>query len=69
MNNVDIAISKIRELQQMFFSPEASPNSLFKKSQEVIESMNKASVEINANYKEISRKLTDQMNTGRIQED
>jgi len=67
MNNVDIAITKIRELQSMFFSPDASPNSLFKKSQEVIELMNKASVEININYKEISKKLTDQMNTGQIQ--
>lgn len=68
MNNVDIAISKVRELQSLFFSPDASPNSLFKKSQEVIEAMNKASIEINANYKDISKKLTDQMNTGRIQE-
>lgn len=68
MNNVDIAITKVRELQSLFYSSDASPNSLFKKSQEVIEYMNKASVEINANYKEISRKLTEQMNTGKIQE-
>lgn len=67
MNNVDLAITKVRELQSMFYSSDASPNSLFKKSQEVIEFMNKASVEINTNYKDISKKLTEQMNTGRIQ--
>ena len=68
MNNVDLAITKIRELQSMFYSPDSSPNSLFKKSQEVIEFMNKASVEINTNYKTISKKLTEQMNSGKIQE-
>jgi hypothetical protein len=67
MNNVDIAIQKVRELQQMFFSPDASPNSLFKASQEVIDYMNRASKEINTNYEEISRKLTEQLNTGKIQ--
>jgi hypothetical protein len=68
MNNVDIAITKLRELQQMFYSSDASPNSLFKKSQEVIQHMDKASIEIRQNYAEISKKLTDQMNTGRVQE-
>lgn len=68
MNNVDIAITKVRELQQMFFSPDASPNSLFKKSQEVIQYMDKASIEIRQNYADISKKLTDQLNTGRVQE-
>jgi hypothetical protein len=66
MNNVDLAISKIRELQQMFYHSDASPNSLFKKSQEVIECMNKASFELNTNYEEISRKLTERMNNGKI---
>jgi hypothetical protein len=68
MNNVDVAISKLRELQQMFYSPDASPNSLFKKSQEVVTAMDKASIEIRTNYAEISKKLTDQLNTGRVQE-
>jgi hypothetical protein len=68
MNNVDIAIARVRELQQMFYSADASPNSLFKKSQEVIEYMEKASIEIRTNYKEISEKLTAHMNTGRVQE-
>ena len=68
MNNVDIAISKIRELQEYFFNSDSSPNILFKKSQEVIEYMNKASIEINTNYAEISKKLTEQLNTGKIQE-
>lgn len=68
MNNVDLAMAKVRELQQMFYSPDASPNSLFKKSQEVIEFMELASKEIRTNYEDISRKLTQQMNTGRVQD-
>lgn len=67
MNNVDLSIVKMRELQQLFYSSDASPNILFKKSMEIIESMEKASKEIQANYADISKKLTDQMNTGRIQ--
>ena len=67
MNNVDIAIQKVRELQQLFFNPNSSPNSLFKASQELIDYMNKASMEINTNYEEISAKLTEQFNTGKIQ--
>ena len=68
MNNVDLAIQKVRELQAELYSSDASPNSLFKKTQEVIEMMNMASVEINTNYKDISDKLTRQMNTGKPQE-
>jgi hypothetical protein len=32
MNNVDIATSKLRELQAAFFDNNSSPNSLFEKS-------------------------------------
>lgn len=67
MNNVDIAIGKVRELQAFIFDKNASPQSLFDKSNEVIEYMNRASKEINTNYEEISRKLTEQMNTGKPQ--
>lgn len=68
MNNVDLAIGKVRELQQMFYSADASPNTLFKKSQEVIQYMELASKEVRTNYEDISRKLTQQMNTGRVQD-
>lgn len=67
MNNVDIAISKVRELQAFIFNKNASPQALFEKTQEVIEYMNKASQEINMNYEEISKKLTAQLNTGKPQ--
>jgi len=67
MNNVDIAITKVRELQGMIFDRSVSSQALFDKSNEVIEYMNKASVEINTNYEEISEKLTAQLNTGRKQ--
>lgn len=61
-NNVDLAILKVRELQSHIFSNDASNNSLFKKTEELIQDLQRASVEINANYEEISRKLTDDMN-------
>jgi hypothetical protein len=68
MNNVDIAISKVRELQQLIYSPDSSPNSLFKYTQEIMKYMDLASKEINSNYEEISRKLTEQLNSGKIQQ-
>lgn len=67
MNSVDIAITKVRELQSLLYDTNSSPNSLFKKTEEVIQYMNDASREINTNYEEISDKLTKQMNTGRKQ--
>ncbi len=67
MNNVDLAIIKVRELQEMFFNADSSPNILFRKSTEIIQCMEKASREINMNYEEISKKLTEEMNTGRKQ--
>lgn len=66
-NNVDIAILEVRQLQQMLFDRKASPDDLFQKTNAIIETMNKASAEINQNYEEISRKLTAQMNTGVVQ--
>ena len=67
MNNVDIATQKLRELQQAIYSYDSSPNSLFKKTQEIMDIMAKASREINTNYETISKKLTEQWNTGRTQ--
>jgi len=67
MNSVDLAIAKVRELQSLLYDTNSSPNSLFKKTEEVIQYMNDASREINTNYEEISDKLTKQMNTGRKQ--
>lgn len=68
MNNVDIATQKLRELQQKIFDYNMSPNDLFKFTNEIMPYMDKASREIQTNYKDISKKLTDQMNTGRVQE-
>lgn len=67
MNSVDLAIAKVRELQSLLYDNNSSPNSLFKKTEEIIQYMNDASREINTNYEEISDKLTKQMNTGRKQ--
>jgi len=68
MNNVDLATQKLRELQQKIFDYNTSPNDLFKFTNEIMPFMDKASREIQTNYKEISEKLTAQMNTGRVQE-
>lgn len=67
MNNVDIAIQKVRELQAMIYDHSISNHSLFQKTQEVMSFMQLASEEIKANYADISEKLTKQMNTGRKQ--
>ena len=67
MNNVDIAIQKVRQLQQMIFDYNKSPNELFKFTNEVLKDMEAASAEIKTNYEEISRKLTQEMNTGKKQ--
>lgn len=68
MNNVDIATQKLRELQAKIYDYNTSPNDLFKFTNEIMPYMDKASKEIQTNYKEISEKLTKQMNTGRVQE-
>jgi L-rhamnose mutarotase len=64
MNNVDIAIGKVRELQTMIFDHNTSNNSLFLKTEEVMMYMNKASKEIQTNYETISEQLTRELNTG-----
>ena len=69
MNNVDLATQKLRELQSKIYDYNVSPNELFKFTNEIMPFMDKASKEIQTNYAEISRKLTEQMNTGRVQED
>ncbi len=68
MNNVDLATKKLRELQSKIFDYNTSPNDLFKFTNEIMPFMDKASKEIETNYKDISKKLTDHMNTGRPQE-
>lgn len=59
-NNVDIAMQKVRQLQQMIFNPRISPQDLFNYTNSIIESMEEATVEIRVNYEEISRKLTEE---------
>lgn len=67
MNNVDIAMGKIRELQSLIFNDSVSRNDLFQKTQDILLSMEAASKEINTNYEDISARLTKEMNTGRKQ--
>ena len=68
MNNVDLATQKLRELQSMIYDYSKSPNDLFKFTTEIMPYMDRASKEIQTNYKTISEKLTQQMNTGRVQD-
>jgi len=65
-NNVDISILKVRTLQSMIYDNSVSRNDLFKYTEEILSQMELASKEINVNYETISRKLTDQLNTGKI---
>ncbi len=62
-NNVDIAIAEIRELQAMIFDNNLSRNDLFNKTQTIINTMDRASIEINTNYENISQKLTENLNS------
>jgi hypothetical protein len=68
-NNVDIAKQKLRQLQQKLYDPSVSVNEINKfLEQDIIPHMDLASREIETNYKDISEKLTKQLNTGRVQE-
>ncbi|MEK6829397.1 MAG: hypothetical protein AABY15_04665 [Nanoarchaeota archaeon] len=64
-NSVDIAMQKVRQLQQMIYDHSKSANDLFKFTNEIIKDMENASQEIKANYEEISKKLTEKMSTGK----
>lgn len=66
-NSVDLAIQELRKLQSHIFNPKMSQNDLFEATNNVIKYMEDASQEINTNYEEISRKLTEQFNTGKVQ--
>ena len=68
MNNVDLATQKLRQLQSMIYDYNISPNDLFKFTNEIMPFMDKASKEIQTNYRDISEKLTAEMNTGKKQE-
>jgi hypothetical protein len=68
MNNVDLATQKLRELQAMIYDYSKSPNDLFKFTTDIMPFMDKASKEIQTNYKTISEQLTAEMNTGKKQE-
>ena len=68
MNNIDLAKQQLRVLQQKLYDTNLSVNQLNNfLEQEVFPKMDKASTEIKTNYEEISKKLTDEMNTGRKQ--
>lgn len=64
MNNVDIAVTKVRQLQQALYDPSKSTNDLFAMTNDILRSMELASTEINTNYEEISRQLTIKLNGG-----
>ena len=66
-NKISTTISNAVTFKRLTLG-ETSNNDLFKFTNELINQMELASKEINTNYKEISAKLTEQMNTGKIQE-
>jgi len=68
-NSVDIAKTALRQLQQKLYDYNISVNELNKfLEQNVFPRMDEASQEIATNYRDISEKLTKELNTGRKQE-
>jgi len=68
-NNVDIAKQQLRQLQQKLYDPNISVNELNQfLERTVMQQMDLASQEIETNYRDISEKLTKELNTGRKQE-
>ena len=65
-NNVDIAMRDLRSLQSMILDNKVSNQKVFDHSCLLQQRLEMASKEIKTNYEEISRKLTEQMNTGRV---
>jgi hypothetical protein len=65
-NNVDLAMRDLRSLQSMILDNKVSNQKAFDQTCIIMQRMEMASKEIKANYEEISRKLTEQMNTGRV---
>lgn len=61
-NNADLVIKELRQLQQMVFSFDVTPNDLFKRINGIINTAELAAKEIRVNYEEVSRDLTDLMN-------
>lgn len=61
-NNADLAIKKLRILQEMFFKHDVSDNDLFNFTNQIIKIMENASKDINTNFETVSKQLTDFMN-------
>ncbi len=65
-NNVDIAMREVRTLQSMILDNKVSNQKVFDHTHLLMQRLEMASKEIKVNYEEISAKLTEQMNTGRV---
>ena len=61
-NSADLAIKQLRVLQQMIYRHDVSDNDLFKSTNEIIKTMEEASKDLNQNFTEISKRLTNYMN-------
>jgi len=61
-NNADLAIKQMRILQQLFYRHDVTDNDLFNRTNDIIKIMETASKDINTNYEELSKSLTDLMN-------
>jgi uncharacterized membrane-anchored protein YhcB (DUF1043 family) len=61
-NSVDLAIEQLRKLQRSIYDYGKNQHDLFKETNEIIKTMQDAHKEINTNYAEISKQLTDLMN-------
>jgi hypothetical protein len=62
INNVDLAIQMVRQLQAKLFDFNTSRQDLFNETTKIIIQMEKAQKDINTNFDEISKQLTDMWN-------
>jgi hypothetical protein len=62
VNNADLAIKKLRILQEMYFRHDVTDNDLFNYTNEIIKQVEMAAKDINTNFEDVSKKLTDFMN-------
>ena len=66
-DKIDNTISKFKEFQKMLLDNDTSPNMIYLKTEDLISDFHECSKIIEDKFVDISKKLTEHMNTGRYQ--
>lgn len=61
-NSADLAIKQLRILQSLFYRHDVTDTDLFNRTNDIVKIMEQSSKDINQNFEDISKKLTDFMN-------